>query len=753
MRIFSLILLGFCVPLFIYVAYLDRVVVAQFEGKRFSIPAKVYARPLEFFVGQNISAAQVREELGQLNYVSKERVTSAGEFQQRGSQFEIVTRPFIFWDGEQAAQHITVDIDNGRVSRLRTSTAATELNLARLEPITIGGIYPNQGEDRVLVRLEQVPPQLINALIATEDRRFFQHHGVDPKAVLRAFSTLFSGDRVQGGSTLTQQLVKNFFLTQERKVRRKLKEMVMAILLEIHFGKEEILETYINEVYFGQDKNRAIHGFGLASEFYFSRNIEYLDIHQAALLVGLLKGPAYYNPRRHPERALKRRNLVLAAMASEQFITADTFTKVSQRKLDITPLPNRGQSLYPAFMDLVIRQLKRDYKESDLRSEGLRIFTTLNPHTQKLAERALSSRLDDLEKSKKLPANHLNGAVILANVPDGEVSAVVGGREAQYQGFNRALDASRQIGSLIKPAIYLTALAQPEKYHLATAIDDEPFVWQEPGIEDWQPQNYDKKFHGEVPLWQALAKSYNVSAARLGTELGINNVMATVRRLGVEHELPNYASGLLGTVHLTPIEVAQMYHTIASGGFRTPFRAIREVTTMDGAPLNRYNLTTEPAIPPTANFLLVKALQRVAVDGTGAALKHYLPASLGIAGKTGTTDNLRDSWFAGFSGDVVAVVWIGNDESKPTQLTGASGALTVWGEFMKSLPLHSVDMPTPADVKLAAVNTTNGLLAVEDCRNTFELPFHEKSLPQDGNYCGAQVPSKIKSWFKNLLGN
>ncbi len=738
-------------PLVAYIAYLDRVVVSQFEGKRFSLPARVYARPLELHADKVITPQQLSFELKQLNYLRSAGVTGPGEFKSSSSHFSIFVRPFSFWDSEQRARHIHVALRGNRIVNVSDAETGANVDLVRLDPIRIGGIYPNQGEDRTLVRLEQVPSFLVNALVATEDKRFHQHHGVDPKAVLRAFTTLFTGQRVQGGSTLTQQLVKNFYLTQERTIRRKLKEMMMAVLLELHYDKEEILETYLNEVYFGQDRNRAIHGFALASQFYFSRNIEHIELEQAALLVGLLKGPTYYNPRKHPKRAKKRRNIVLRALRDQNYIDKATYTAATNATISVSRLPDRGQSRYPAFMDLVIRQLKRDYRESDLRSEGLRIFTSLDPFTQDIAEKSLTSKLSRLEKDRGLSAGHLQGSVVIAKIPDGEVSAVVGDRNPRYQGFNRALDASRQIGSLIKPAIYLTALSQPKNYHLATPLNDDAFTWHEDGIEDWQPQNYDKKFHGEVPLWLALAKSYNISAARLGTELGVNNVMNTVHRLGIEKSLPHYASGLLGTVHLSPYQVTQMYHTIANGGFHTPFRSIRDVTTKEGTPLNRYNLNVTPAVAAEPNYLIVKGLQQVVERGTAAGLKRLIPSDLKAAGKTGTTDNLRDSWFAGFTGDKVAVVWIGNDNNKSVKLTGASGALKIWGEIIRLLPSQAVNMPTPEAIEYLGVDNTSGLLSSQNCHNTHALPFHQDSVTERSNYCGRKSTNRIKSWFKGIF--
>lgn len=751
-RVLILLIIGFSIPLAAYTFYLDRLVVSQFEGKKFSLPAKVFARPLELYSQKSVTVKQLEQELGFLNYTRATRVTHPGQYKQTGNAIEIFVRPFTYWDGEQVSRHVRIFFKRGIVNKIVDIDSSESIELLRLDPVTIGGIYPNQGEDRTLVRLQQVPQTLINALIAIEDKRFYQHHGVDPKAILRAITTIIFSKSLQGGSTLTQQLVKNFYLTPERTIRRKVKEMIMAILLELHYSKNEILETYINEVYFAQDRNRAIHGFALASQFYFSRSIEHITLDQAALLVGMLKGPAWYNPRRHPQRAKKRRNTVLKAMLDQSFITRSIFDSASNSKIHVSKMTNRGQSPYPAFMDLVIRQLKRDYKESDLRTEGLRIFTSLNPLTQNAAETSLTSRLAQLEKSRQLPAKHLQGSVVIANVADGEVSAIVGDRNTDFPGFNRALDASRQIGSLIKPAIYLTALSQPEKYHLASPLDDSPFTWSEPGIEDWSPLNYDKKFHGEVPLWLALAKSYNVAAARLGTELGVESVMNMARRLGVDKSLPNYASGLLGTVHLTPYQVAQMYHTIANGGFRTSFRAIRNVTTTDGVPLKRYKLRVTQAIPSTPNYLLVRGLQEVVSNGTASGLKRYLSKNIQAAGKTGTTDNLRDSWFAGFTGNHVAVVWIGNDKNESVKLTGASGALTIWGDIMKQISPTPINMIAPEGIERLGIDKTTGFLSSRNCQNSRALPFDQNSIEDSAQYCGRKKQNKIKSWIKGIFG-
>lgn len=723
---------------------------SHFEGKRWALPARVYASPLEIYPGRHLSAVDLGEELVALGYRSG---TSGepGTFQRTRDAFEIVTRPFTFWDGPQPAMHVRLTFDGDRVAALEDPEGRS-IPIARLDPLLIGGIYPAHNEDRVLVKLDEVPPVLVKALLAIEDRKFYQHHGVDPRGIARALlANVRAGDAVQGGSTLTQQLVKNFYLSAERTLSRKLNEALMALLLDAHYGKDEILEAYLNEIYLGQDGSRAIHGFGLAAQHYFDRPLPHISLTQAALLVGLVKGPSYYDPRRNPKRALERRNLVLAELAERGVITTADYLRAKAAPLEVTAKAPVGTSPYPAFLGLVHRQLRRDYSESDLRSEGLLIFTTLDPRTQRAAEKSLTSRLGALEKQRRLPAGSLEGAVIVTSTEHGEILGLVGGRNARFEGFNRALDAERQVGSVIKPAVYLAALSRPEKYTLVTPLDDSPLSWKEPGIDEWAPQNYDREFHGEVDLRTALAESYNVSAARLGLSLGVPEVVDQARRLGVERALPPYGSTLLGSVTLTPFEVTQMYQTIASGGFRTPLRAIREVMTPQGEPLKRYGIAVEQAADPGAVYLLTTALQHAVRAGTGTGLSRYLAAELDVAGKTGTTNDLRDSWFAGFTGDRLAVVWVGRDDNQPAGLTGASGALTVWGDMMARLDPEPLVPAAPENIEMVAIDPDTRLRADSGCAG-IELPFIRGSAPVETAPCAAGTPAKaVKGWFRRLL--
>jgi penicillin-binding protein 1B len=748
----------------IFTLYLDHRVRNEFEGRRFALPARIYARPLELHAGLRLAQPDLEDELRELGYRDTRSEAEAGWFARDGDRLEIALRPFVFWDGAQPAKRVRLAFDGGMLAELRDVSGA-EVSLVRLEPLPIGGIYPANNEDRVLVRLNEVPPHLVKALVATEDRQFYTHKGFDPRGLARAALSLTS-DRVQGGSTITQQLVKNFFLTPERTVRRKVTELFMAVLLEMHYDKEEILETYLNEIYLGQDRDRAIHGVGLAAQYYFGKEVQHLNLAESALLVGMVKGPAFYDPHRHPQRALERRNLVLRETRERGAITLEQYADARALQLGVNRRPGMGTSPYPAFVALVHRQLRRDYDEADLRSEGLRIFTTLDPRVQGAAERALTKRLAQFDKERRFGQPGLEGAIVVTDPQSGEVQALVGGRDARYRGYNRAIDATRPVGSLLKPAIYLTALAEPSRYTLLTPIDDGPFVWQSRGAPDWEPSNYDKKFHGMVPLRTALAQSYNAAAARLGTDLGLERVLANVRKLGIERDVKPFASALLGAVELSPLEVAQMYQTIASGGFRSPLRAIREVTTMEGRPLKRYPLAVEQAFPPEPMYLLAAAMQGVVREGTAQSLKNFLPPETSVAGKTGTTDEQRDAWFAGFTGDRLGVVWIGYDDNRAARLSGSTAALPVWGDMMSALAPEPLELAKPERIELVSIDPQSGLRGGMSCPGAQEVPFFQGSAPQQLAPCASPVDAavqavdaaveatveKAKGWLDRLFG-
>jgi len=737
-----LLLLG----LSVYILYLDISIREAFDGRKFALPARVYGRALEVYPGLKLTREQLVGEFKSIGYHESPQPDEEATYKLTLDGVEFTTRDFVFGDGPQPMQHLRLAFADGKVSYLQVrGSDNVDLPLLRMEPPLIGGIYPGHNEDRELVRIDQVPKPLIDALIATEDRKFYTHWGIDPRGIARALYKTVTGQRIEGGSTLTQQLVKNFFLTSERTLTRKGTEALMALLLEMHYSKDEILETYLNEIFLGQDASRAIHGFGLASYFYFDRPLERLEPQQIATLVGMVKGPTAYDPRKHPELALKRRNVVLQIMVSQNVITQGQFVAIRQKPLGVVERAPAGTSPYPAFLQFVHRQLERDYREEDLRSEGLRIFTTLDPLVQYQAEKALASRLAGIEKARKFAANTLEGAVVVSSTQNGEIKAMVGGRDARYAGYNRAIDARRPIGSLAKPIVYLTALEDPQRYTLITPLDDSPLVWSQPGTTDWKPQNYDHQFHETVQLRTALAHSYNVSTARLGIALGVERILGKLPMFGIDQQPPPFASSMLGAFGLSPVEVAQLYQTFADGGFRTPLRGIRAIVTAQGKPLQRYPLNVEPVAPPAPVYLLTVALQGVVREGTAQSLNNWLPAEMNVAGKTGTTDDLRDSWFAGYTGDSVAVVWVGRDDNKPIGLTGASGAMTIWGEMMKNIQPEPLEPVMPEEIEMVNVDPASRLRYDEECKSGVLLPFIKGSAPAETSPCGASSADELKT--------
>ncbi len=721
-----------------YTLYLDFEVRHAFEGRRWAVPARVYARPLELFAGASLSAAQLRDELVRLEYRAVAQPSGPGEYHSDGSTVQLYTRGFRFWDGEEPARPLRLRFDGSVLTDVADAAGTQALAIVRLDPPQIGAIYPAHREDRVLIKLADVPPSLIQTLLAVEDRSFYEHHGIDLRAIARAaWANLRARAVVQGASTITQQLVKNFFLSPERTLWRKANEALMALLVELHYDKDEILQAYLNEIYLGQRGQYSIHGFGLAARFYFGRPVQQLDLAQQATLIGLVRGPSYYDPWRYPKRALARRNRVLQQMADQGVVSAAEAQRLQARPLGIGKRPAGGATPYPAFMDLVRRQLRQFYREEDLTSEGLRIFTTLDPVVQSQAESAVGRWLGRLERARNLPAGSLETALLVSARERGEVLALVGGSDPRYPGFNRVLDAARPVGSLIKPVVYLTALSDPSRYQLTTRLDDTPLRIQGPDGSVWAPHNYDDEFRGPVSLREALVNSYNIPVVRVGMDLGMERVLGTLRRLGALRPLDPYPSLFLGAASLTPLEVGQIYQSLADGGFATPLRAIREVLSAAGEPLQRYPLVVEQAADPRAVFLVSTVLQQVVSAGTARQLASQVAPNAAVAGKTGTTDELRDSWFAGFSADQVAVAWVGRDDNEPTGLTGSSGAMRIWGELMAHLALRPLELLPPEGISWAQIDPESGLIATDRCQQSDWVPFISGSEPTQRAPCAS----------------
>ena len=721
-----------------YTAWLDYRIRDEFEGRRWAVPARVFARPLELAPGTRLDADAIEAELVLAGYRHVRSAFRPASFERNEGRLRLVTREFRFPDGSEPSRTVSISVSGGRIATLEVDGRAR--SHARIDPAEIARVYPAHREDRLLLRLDEVPPAFLAILIEVEDRRFHDHLGLDPLGIARAaWVNLRAGRTVQGGSTLTQQLAKNFFLTSERTLARKLNEALIALLLEWRYSKSEVLESYLNEVFLGQQGAHAIHGFGRAAHYYFGRSLADLDLDEMALLVGMVRGPSYYDPRRHPERARQRRNLVVDLLESRGIAGPEAAERAVGEPLGVTRRPPPASARYPAFVDLVRRQLRRDYPGKVLRSEGLRIFTSLDPTVQTASESALAESVPALARRSGIAPAELQAAVAVSDARSGEVLAVVGGREPRRAGFNRALDAIRPVGSVVKPAVFLAALARPD-FHLASIVRDEPVQVDGPHG-PWRPRNHDGSAHGSVFLRDALVHSYNLATVRLGLDIGLERVGETIRALGVSRPFATWPAMLLGTVELSPIEVNAMYQSLATGGLRQPLRAIRSVTDRSGRALGRYPERSTRIADGGAVFLVTHALRAVLSEGTGRRARNILASGQRLAGKTGTTDGLRDSWFAGYGADRVAVVWVGRDDNRPVNLSGASGALEVWARLMRSIGAASVSDVAPRGVEWHWVSRDEGRRIDGACTAAMRLPFVAGRLPPEGR-CGAQTAAR-----------
>lgn len=743
----------------IYTIYLDFVVRGQFEDKRWALPAQVYARPLELYEGLKLNASDFERELNLLNYRYAYNPTESGMFQRQGDVFHIVTRSFTFWDVKEDSQPIEVTFSGDKVSSITNRRNKKEIALLRLDPVLIGGIYPLKKEDRRLVSLDDVPELLPEILVAIEDRKFYEHYGVDPMAIGRAFlANVRAGKSVQGGSTITQQLVKNFFLSNERTLWRKFNEVIMAVLLDWHYEKDDIIQAYINEIYLGQDGARAIHGFGLASQYYYGKPVHQLNLNQLASLVALIRGPSYYHPDKHPDRLLKRRNRILDGLLEQKVISANLHTRTKTLPINIIKKRQTTSRQHPAFLDLIKRQLREYYPESKLSSEGLRIFTTMNPVVQRDVEQMVKERVSKLARQRGL-GDKLQSAVVIANATSAELIAMVGDRNPSFAGFNRALDATRPIGSLIKPVVYLSALEKSDQYNWGTKIEDKSISLKAKDESIWTPMNYDRQSHGEVTLITAMTRSFNQATVRLGLDVGFPAINETYRKLGGPKDLPPYPAILLGAQNLTPFEVTQIYQTLAASGFRSPLRGIREVLDVDDQPLRRYPIQVKQTINADLINVINSGLIQVTKQGTAKSLSSRLPANLHVAGKTGTTNDTRDSWFAGFSDSHVAVVWLGTDDNTSTGLTGSSGALQLWGDIFTQINTTGLSLEQTEGIDIEWVDPKSGLLSKASCADSMQLAFIEGTAPTESTECDESgVESRIRGqldrtveWFKRIF--
>lgn len=714
--------LGFLIP---YTLYLNSQVTQRFGELRWQIPTRVYARPLVLSPGVAMNAATLKTELAASGYRDDGTGQSPGTYKVKGSSFSISSRGYDDVDGRVAPRQVDVVVSGGQVASVRESGSRKALKAARLDPARIATLYGQKQEERRLVRVSEVPELLVTGLQAVEDKDFARHHGIDLSGIVRAVwvAVRSGGETRQGASTLTQQLARSGLLGigKEQTVTRKFNEVLYALIMEARYEKATILEAYLNQVYLGQRGSQAIHGVSSGAEFWFGRDLNSLTTEQVALLIGLVKGPSYYDPRRNPERALDRRNFVLGKLHESQLIDDAEYQRALKAPLGVPKTAGlAAANRFPAYIDLVRRQLGNDYPENVLQGAGLNVFTGMSPSAQAYAEGAVAHTIKSLE-NKRRP--ELQTGLVVTDVHNGDVLAVVGSRDVDEPGFNRAIEAQRPVGSLLKPFVYLLALAQPDRFSLASWVDDSPVTVKLSRGRNWTPGNADNRSHGTVRLIDALAMSYNQATVRVGMQVGPERLTQLINVLaGLKAE--SNPSVILGSTDQSPYGMAQLYQFLASGGEIQPLHAVRGVVDAQGKLLKRYDKSPAPAQEGdsiAANLISV-ALQQVVSSGTAARLNADGLSRLQAAGKTGTSNDGRDSWYAGYTGDHLAVIWMGNDQNEQTGLYGSTGSMRVWSGIFRNLPSAPLRVSNKG-LDWQYVEASGGNATDEGCPGARRFPF------------------------------
>ena len=710
-----------------YGGYLDWQIRSKMDGQIWRLPAEVYSRIESVKISDNLAFDEVIQILLDNEYRQTTMVAAPGDFKLEDDTIVVLRRAFPFPDKPEPQRVLRLRFVDNKLNRIEDLVAVKAIDEFRLAPKLIA-MLESDNEDRLAIPLQNYPRLLIDALILTEDRRFYDHHGINPVGIIRALITnIRAGQTVQGGSTLTQQLVKNLFLSSERTITRKANEALMSLLLDWRYDKNRILETYLNEIYLGQNGDTQIHGFELASQFYFGRSIREISLDQIALLVGMVKGPSLYNPWRNPQNALERRNVVLKLMLEHKMIGDELYQLLSQRPLGVQ---QKGQisRKYPSFIQTLQADLRRELGEHKISSLlGARIFTTMDLKQQAQAENSVVNTVSQLQLKTKNP--YLEGAMIVADYRVGEIRAVVGGLQTQYAGFNRALMAKRQIGSLVKPSIYLTALLNPEQFRLNTPINNQPITINVKGSPPWQPRNYDKKYSGSVMLMDALARSLNIPTVNIGMKVGLSKVIDTQKAMGWDNvEIPKVPAMLLGAYTISPYDVTKLYQTIANQGGRIELSTVDTIADRQGNIIYQHDKTAKQVVPQEAAFQTLFAMQQTVERGTARSLQNDY-ADLRLAGKTGTTNDARDTWFVGIDGKNISTVWLGRDDNGETKLTGASGALQIYKDYLSHTYIEKLKLNKPANMKWVGI-TQHGSW---DCDSNRVIPVW---VNNGQNFCG-----------------
>lgn len=734
----------------VYGWYLSGNVTERFSSRRWSIPSKVFADTMLLYPGQRIDIKPLIEKLKRMGYrQGPELPQRKGQIHRNSDGLHIFLQDLKTPWKKREGFPVSIDFSRNTIVSMTRTDNGMVLPLLEIDPEEIMLFFGPERERRRLVSIQQVPEHIINAVLAAEDSRFFQHWGVDPRGILRAMVTnLRHGSIRQGGSTITQQLAKNYFLTPDRTLKRKLQEVLLAFIMELKYPKEVILEIYLNEIYLGQKGSVAINGIGEAADFYFGKPIQYLSLSEGAAIAGLIKAPNAYSPYVNKKACHKRKNLVLASMAKKGWITDHEY--LAEKKVFVEPA---GYTAYgnkaPYFIDYLTKQLEQLYEPEDLATLGLSIYTTIDSHVQMAAERALQQGLQRLENNipalkRTEPQKKLQGAVVVLQPRTGHILAMVGGRNYSESQFNRITQARRQAGSVFKPFVVVTGL---DSFTPISLLSNQPRVYHVNGKE-WKPKNFQENANEKVTVRKALENSYNLASVDLAVQVGMDRIVDTAVDFGFSTPFQPYPSLALGAFEVIPLELARAYCVFAAGGISTFPLALKAVSNAEGELLEQRHLTIERKISAQKAFLMNALLQGVVENGTARSL-----AARGIhwpvAGKTGTTNDYRDAWFVGYTPDILALVWVGFDNGDSIQSTGSGAALPIWAELMKSIPHHisANEFRMPAGViKRTVCADEDRPPTSTQCRNSYDEYFLQDNAPD------ASVHQDTDSnFFKNVI--
>ncbi|EBG4237222.1 penicillin-binding protein 1B, partial [Salmonella enterica] len=721
----------------VWIYYLIKDIDQQIESHMhtgiWEMPAKIYSRSWVFSRGESVNIEYLRSVLETSRYHLSSSLKKTGDYALSNSEILIYKRGFVYPNHVSTPKKIRVKFSGEVISSITEIEEGISISSIEIEPTFVSMLYSSDEENRIFQRLDSFPKSFIKMLVATEDRQYWSHYGINPIAIFRAFiQNILAGKTVQGGSTLTQQVVKNMFLTRERTYTRKIKEIVMSIIFDFKFSKRKILEIYLNEVYLGQDGSHGIYGFPLASTYYFGRPINELNISQQAMLIGMAKGASLYNPWTNPKSTRVRRNQVLQAAFNTKTITSDSYHQAIHSNISVL---EKGTVFiqYPALINRLKKEIINNKSIDVSELSGSKIFSSFDPLAQKSAELAVTRTM--MKISNRSSKKNLQAALIVIESKTGNIRAIVGDRDVKYNGFDRASDSKRQIGSLVKPFVYLTALQNPNLYRLNTWIEDKPVNIDLGNNKFWSPRNHNRKYSGQVMLVDALARSVNVATVNLGLAVGINSISDVIRSTGITHaKITKTPSMLLGTLDMSPLELAKGYQTIANLGRYTGSNSVEVIVNKRDKIIYQLKKTSNQTIPSQAAWLTLYAMQQSVQIGTSRRLGKEFQ-NLKLAGKTGTSSNNRDSWFVGIDGHNVVLAWAGLDNNQPSGLWGANGSLLITKAFFEINGASILSLSRPPDIHMNAVNTNGEYVCV---KGTSSVKRYLPVWLTQGNVCDSE---------------